>query len=162
MYVINNARKSKQAYKSLIQDAIVYFVNEYNGALSYNSTPFKEIVQTVGKDVKDLRNWLFTYTNLTKVNSDLLHFETSEKVIVTNKEGKKFVKYTLKFNSNFNGQTWYDTAQKTDEDAIKEFTSDNVKKSLIALYSRYMKDPTKTYDSKEKAILDSIKTAYKL
>ena len=37
---IDKARTCKEQYKNLIQDAIVYFVNNYNTNLTFSTTPF--------------------------------------------------------------------------------------------------------------------------
>ena len=159
--VIKQAKTSKQAYKDLIQESIVFFVSEYNGCLSYNTTPFKAIVETVGKDVKDFRQWLFKYTNITSVKSDLLHFETSDFEFIKDKDGKDKKVFTLSFNDSFNGQKWYETEKETDSQAIKELTSEDLQKSLKALYKKYTKQET-TFDETETKILKAIKNAYQL
>lgn len=159
--VIEYAKTSKTIYKNAIQTALEYFVKEYNGALTYNTTPFKAICETVGKDVKDLRQWLFTYTNMTKVNADLLHFETDEGYFVKDSDGKDKKVFTLKFRDSYNGQKWYETADKTDKEALKELTSDDLMKSLKAIFRRYTKNGNE-YDTKEQNILNAIKTAYGL
>lgn len=151
---IKLAKDSKKAYRESLQSALELFVNNYNGALSYNTTPFKEIVLTAGKDIKDLRKWLFEYTNLTKVYSDLLHFETTE---YTEKDGKKL--YTLRFKDSYNGQKWYDV--ESDKKAVKELTNDTFYKTMRATYNKYANTFIE-YDAKTKTIMDTIKKVYNL
>lgn len=153
--IISNAKNGKKAYRESIQEALILFVNNYNTELTYNTTPFKEIVLTVGKDIKDLRNWLFEYTNLTKVYSDLLHFETSEYEL--GKDGKKL--YKLKFKETFNGQLWYSI--ESDKRAVKELTNDTFANSLKALYKKYTNSFLE-YDDKTDKLLKAIKTTYNL
>lgn len=153
--VIQTAKGGKQAYRDCIQKALEMFVSEYNGKLTYNTTPFKEIVLTVGKDIRDLRNWLFTYTNMTKVYSDLLHFETTEYEV--SKDGKKL--YKLKFKDEYKGQLWYSI--ETDKKAVKELTNDTFASSMKSLYKKYTNSFV-DYDEKTTAIMQAIKTAYNL
>ena len=153
--VIQTAKGGKQAYRDSIQTALEMFVTEYNGKLSYNTTPFKEIVLTVGKDIRDLRNWLFTYTNMTKVFADLLHFETTEYEV--GKDGKKL--YKLKFKDEYKGQLWYSI--ETDKKAVKELTNDTFASSMKSLYKKYTNSFV-DYDEKTTAIMQAIKTAYNL
>lgn len=156
MKVIATAKGGKQAYRDSIQQALEMFVSEYNGKLSYNVTPFKDIVLTVGKDVKDLRNWLFTYTNITKVYSDLLHFETTSYEFA--KDGKTKL-YKLGFKDEYKGQLWYSI--ETDKKAVKELTNDTFMASVKSLYKRYSNSFV-DYDEKTTAIMQAIKTAYNL
>lgn len=153
--VIQTARGGKQAYRESIQQALVMFITEYNGKLSYNTTPFKDIVLTVGKDIRDLRNWLFTYTNMTKVYSDLLHFETTDYTV--SGDGKKL--YTLKFKDEYKGQLWYSI--ETDKRAVKELTNDTFASSMKALYKKYTNSFV-DYDEKTEQLLKAIKEAYNL
>lgn len=152
--LIQSAKKGKQAYRDNIQKALELFVNEYNGALRYETKYFKEIVMTVGKDIKDLRNWIFTYTNITGVSSDLNSFRTADYV---ERNGKKL--YTLKFKDDYNGQLWYSI--ETDKKAIKELTNDTFANSLKALYKRYINSFV-DYDDKTTKILEAIKETYAL
>lgn len=154
--VITTAKAGKQAYRDSIQKALEMFVTEYNGKLSYNTTPFKDIVLTVAKDVKDLRQWLFTYTNMTKVYSDLLHFETTEFTLA--KDGKTKL-YQLKFKDTYNGQLWYSV--ETDKKAVKELTNDTFATSMKSLYKKYSNSFV-DYDEKTTRIMQAIKTAYNL
>lgn len=155
------AQKSKETYKNLIQDSLEFFINEYNKKLTYNIQPFKRIVSICGKDVKDLRLFLFTYTNITSVKNDL-SFETSEYIIKKNKDGVPQKYFTLAFNDSFNGQKWYDTSNKTDKEAIiKELTNDDLIKALKALFKRFNKSES-NYETKETNILKAIQTAYGL
>lgn len=154
--IIATAKNGKKAYRDSIQQALVMFIKEYNGQLSYNATPFKEIVHIVGKDVKDLRSWLTEYTNITKVYSDLIHFETTEFTLA--KDGKTKL-YQLKFKDTFNGQLWYSV--ETDKKAIKELTNDTFMASVKALYKRYSNSFV-DYDEKTTKIMQAIKTAYNL
>jgi hypothetical protein len=153
--LISSAKSGKQAYRDSIQKALELFVAEYNGALTYNTTYFKEIVLTVGKDIKDLRNWIYTYTNITKVYSDLLHFETSS--YTTTKDGKKL--YQLSFKPEYNGQLWYSV--ETDKKAAKELTNDTFEKTMKATYKRYM-NTFLDFDEKTEKLLQAIKTIYNL
>ena len=160
--VILYAKNSKQLYREAIQEAIVYFVKNYNGSLTYNTTPFKAICECVGKDAMDLRNFLFTYTNITKIYSDLLHFETEQGEFVKGKDGKEIKVYTLTFKENFAGQKWYATADKTDKETLeKVLTNEDLMKSLKAIFRKYTKSGNE-YDTKEQNILNAIKTAYGL
>ena len=152
---ISSAKSGKQAYRDFIQKALVLFVTEYNGALTYNSTYFKEIVLTVGKDIKDLRSWIYTYTNITKVYSDLLHFETSD--FSTTTDGKKL--YKLRFKPEFNGQLWYSV--ETDKKAVKELTNDTFEKTMKTTYKKYM-NTFLDFDEKTEKLLQAIKEAYNL
>ena len=154
--IIATAKNGKKAYRDSIQQALVMFVKEYNGQLSYNATPFKEIVNIVGKDVRDLRNWLTQYTNITKVYSDLLHFETTE--FITAKDGKTKL-YQLKFKDTFNGQLWYSV--ETDKRAVKELTNDTFATSMKALYKKYSNSFV-DYDDTTNKLMQAIKNAYNL
>lgn len=153
--LISSAKSGKQAYRDSIQKALELFVAEYNGALTYNTTYFKEIVLTVGKDIKDLRNWIYTYTNITKVYSDLLHFETSD--FSTTTDGKKL--YKLRFKPEYNGQLWYSV--ETDKKAVKELTNDTFEKTMKATYKKYM-NTFLDFDEKTEKLLQAIKTIYNL
>lgn len=135
-----SASKSKQAYKDTIQECLEYFVNEFNGKLSMNGTSLKNIVEICGKDVKDLREWLFKYTNMTKVKADCIHFETDDYAF--NRNNEKI--YNLKFKDNFNGQKWFETAEKTDKQAIKDFTNENFLRSLRLMINNLKSDRNKT------------------
>lgn len=161
LQAIKKAKDSKKLYKETIQQSIEFFINEYNGVLAYNTTPFKMIVEVLGKDVKDFRLWLFKYTNITKIYSDLLHFETEDYIFTKDKDGKDVKKYTLKFKDFYNGEKWYETEKETDGQAIKELTSEMLKKSLIVLYKKYTKEE-RTFDEKETKLLQAIKNAYTL
>lgn len=156
---IVNARQNKTAYRESIQDAICFFVSEYNGKLSFNSGYLKDILLTVGNDATDMRNWLFKYTNITKVKSDLVHFETSDCQEITTADGKKQVVYTLKFNDNFTGQLWWETEKP--EKVIKVFDEETLEKLLISVYNRAKKTGTETYSEKQNNILNLIKDAYR-
>lgn len=153
--LITLAKNGKQAYRDSIQKALVLFVTEYNGALTYNTTYFKDIVLTVGKDIKDLRNWIYTYTNITKVYSDLLHFETSD--FSTTTDGKKL--YKLRFKPEFNGQPWYSI--ETDKKAVKELTNDTFAKTMQTMYKKYT-NTFLDFDEKTEKLLQAIKDAYNL
>ena len=153
--LIKNARNGKQAYRDSIQKALELFVTEYNGELTYNSTYFKDIVLTVGKDIKDLRNWIYTYTNITKVYSDLLHFETTDFSVTT--DGKKL--YKLRFKPEYNGQLWYSI--ETDKKAVKELTNDTFEKAMKATYKKYM-NTFIDFDEKTEKLLQAIKDVYNL
>lgn len=158
---LDNAQKSKETYKTLIQESIEFFVKEYNKKLTYNIQPFKRIVSICGKDIKDLRLFLFSYTNISAVKSDL-SFETSDYIIKKDKNGKPQKYFTLAFNDSFNGQKWYETSDKTDKEAIvKELTNDDLIKALKALFKRFNKTESK-YETKETNILKAIQTAYGL
>lgn len=155
------AQKSKETYKTLIQDSLEFFINEYNKKLTYNTQPFKRIVSVCGKDIKDLRLFLFNYTNITAVKSDL-SFETSDYIIKKDKNGKPQKYFSLAFNESFKGQKWYETSDKTDKEAIiKELTNDDLIKALKSLFKRFNKSESK-YETKETNILKAIQTAYGL
>lgn len=156
---ITNAKQNKAAYRESIQDAIVFFVNEYNGKLTYNSSYLKDILQTAGNDTRDLWQWLQTYTNMTKVKSDLTHFETSDCNEITNAKGEKQVVYTLKFKDNFTDQKWWETEKP--ERVIKALDEESLEKLLIQVYNRAKKTGTETYTDKQTAILNLIKDAYR-
>lgn len=155
---IKLAKQGKQAFIDNVQDALVLFVNEYNNDLHYNTTPFKAICELVGANVKELREWLFTYTNMTKVFSDLLHFETTDGTIITTKDGEKKTVYTLKFKDNFNGQVWCDI-NKDKAKVAKELTNETFEKSLKAIYNKYMKSNV-NLDDKASKILETIFDTY--
>lgn len=154
---IDKARKSKDLYKTLIQDSIVYFVNNYNSNLTFNTTPFKAIVETVGKDGVDLLHWLKTYTNLLSVKSDLLHFTTDEYTTVKDDEGNTKKLYVLRFRDNFNGQLWYETSEKTDKKAIKQLTDESLLKTLLALIKRLEDTEHNQVSVDTKGLLESAK-----
>lgn len=153
--VIQVAKGGKQAYRDSIQKALEMFITEYNGKLNYNTTPFKEICMTVGKDARDLRNWLTAYTNMTKIYADLLHFETTD--FTTDKDGKKL--YTLKFKEEYSGQLWYSI--ETDKKAVKELSNDTFANSMKSLYKKYTNSFVE-YDKKTEKLLKAIKDAYNL
>lgn len=158
---IRNAKQSKAQYRESIQEAIVYFVNEWNGSLQFNTNYFKDIVETVGKDVKDLRAWLFKYTNIQSVKSDLLHITTNDYEFVKDSKGNDKKVYILKFNDDYNGQKWYESADKTDKEALKELTGEMLQKSAILMYKKYTKDGN-AYDDKGEKLLKAIKEIYQL
>jgi hypothetical protein len=153
--LIANAKSGKQAYRQAIQEASVLFVKEYNNSLTFNTTPFKAIIEVLSSDVTSWRNWLFKYTNITKVYSDLLHFETDE---YTLKDSSK--KYTLKFKENFAGQLWYEDDDKTKKEKV--FDDDAFKKSVIGLYKNYAEKHFTELNSTNETLLQAIKEAYNL
>lgn len=134
---LTNARKYKAKYRDLIQEALVYFVNNYNGALDKNSTPLKTIINICGKEASFLRVWLNKYTNMKSINNDCLHFTTADKE--TTENGKQY--YILKFNSNFNNQKWYET--EAENEGIKAF-GDKQALSLIKSLIKKMTGDEKT------------------
>lgn len=156
---IANAQKNKTAYRESIQDAICFFVSEYNGKLNFNSGYLHDILLTVGNDTRDLWQWLKTYTNMTKVKSDLTHFETSDCQEITTKDGKKQVVYTLSFNDSFKGQLWWETEKP--ERVIKALDEESLEKLLIQVYNKAKKTGTETYTEKQNNILNLIKDAYR-
>lgn len=156
---IQNAKNNKQLYRDSIQDAIVFFVNEYNNKLTFNSSYLKDILLTTGNDARDLYQWLTKYTNLTKIKSDLTHFETSDANEITNAKGEKVVVYTLKFNDNFNNQKWWETEKA--ERVIKILDEGALEKLLVQLYNKARKTGTEMYSDKQNAILNLIKDAYR-
>lgn len=154
-----DAKTNKQAYRELIQDAICFFVAEYNGKLTFNSSYLKDILQTCGNDTRDLWQWLQKYTNMTKVKSDLVHFETSDCQEITTADGKKQVVYTLKFKDNFTGQLWWETEKP--ERVIKLLDEESLEKLLVQVYNKARKTGTETYTDKQNNILNLIKDAYR-
>ena len=156
---IQNAKNNKQLYRDSIQDAIVFFVNEYNNKLTFNSSYLKDILLTTGNDARDLYQWLTKYTNLTKIKSDLTHFETSDANEITNAKGEKVVVYTLKFNDNFNNQKWWETEKA--ERVIKILDEGALEKLLVQLYNKARKTGTEMYSDKQNTILNLIKDAYR-
>lgn len=156
---IQDAKTNKQAYRELIQNAICFFVNEYNGKLTFNSGYLRDILLTTGNDSKDLYQWLKKYTNLTKIKSDLTHFETEDATEITNAKGENIVVYTLKFRDNFNNQKWWETEKP--ERVIKILDEDSLEKLMVQLYNKARKTGTETYTDKQNAILNLIKDAYR-
>ena len=156
---IADAKTNKQAYRELIQDAICFFVSEYNGKLTFNSSYLKDILLTVGNDTRDLYAWLKKYTNLTKVKSDLTHFETEDCQEITNAKGEKQIVYTLKFRDNFTGQLWWETEKP--ERVIQALDEESLEKLLIQVYNKAKRTGTETYTDKQTAILNLIKDAYR-
>lgn len=156
---ITNAKQNKTAYRESIQDAICFFVREYNGKLTFNSSYLKEILLATGNDARDLNEWLHKYTNLTKVKSDLIHFETSDCNEITNAKGEKQIVYTLKFNDNFADQKWWETEKP--ERVIKALDEESLEKLLVSVYNRAKRTGTETYTDKQTAILNLIKDAYR-
>ena len=156
---IIDAKQNKTAYRESIQDAICFFVREYNGQLTFNSSYLKEILLTVGNDARDLNEWLHKYTNLTKVKSDLLHFETSDANEITTEKGENIIVYTLKFNDNFKDQKWWETEKP--ERVIKALDEESLEKLLISVYNRAKKTGTETYTDRQNNILNLIKDAYR-
>lgn len=156
---IQDAKNNKQLYRESIQDAIVFFVNEYNGKLTFNSSYLKDILLTTGNDARDLFQWLTKYTNLTKIKSDLTHFETSDANEITNAKGEKVVVYTLKFKDNFDNQKWWETEKP--ERVIKILDEGALEKLLVQLYNKARKTGTEMYSTKQNAILNLIKDAYR-
>ena len=156
---IVDARQNKTAYRESIQDAICFFVREYNGKLTFNSSYLRDILLTVGNDARDLNEWLHKYTNLTKVKSDLIHFETSDCNEITNAKGERQIVYTLKFNDNFADQKWWETEKP--ERVIKALDEESLEKLLVSVYNRAKKTGTETYTDKQTAILNLIKDAYR-
>lgn len=156
---IQDAKNNKQAYRESIQNAIVFFVNEYNGKLTFNSGYLKEILLTTGNDAKDLYQWLKKYTNLTKIKSDLTHFETSDCQEITNAKGEKQAVYTLKFNDKFINQKWWE-AEKPQR-VMKLLDEETLEKLLVQLYNKAKRTGTETYTDKQNTILNLIKDAYR-
>lgn len=154
---IDKARTCKEQYKNLIQDAIVYFVNNYNTNLTFSTTPFKAILETVGKDGVDLLHWLKTYTNLISVKSDLLHFTTDEFTTIKDSDNNTKKLYVLKFRDTFNGQKWYETSEKTDKKAIKALTDESLLKTLKALIKRLEDTDNNQVTVDTKGLLESAK-----
>lgn len=122
---LDSAEKKKNGYKNDIQESLEFFVNEYNHKLTYNSNSLKRIITIVGKDIVDLRQWIFNYTNITKVNKDFIHFETDDFQFVKDENGKPKKVFTLKFKENYTGQKWFETSAKTDKQAIAKELDDN-------------------------------------
>lgn len=156
---IQDAKTNKQAYRELIQNAICFFVNEYNGKLTFNSGYLRDILLTTGNDSKDLYQWLKKYTNLTKIKSDLTHFETEDCNEITNAKGENIVVYTLKFRDNFNNQKWWETEKP--ERVIKILDEESLEKLMIQLYNKAKRTGTETYTDKQNTILNLIKDAYR-
>lgn len=150
---IRSAKTSKDSFRRNIQTALEIFVKEYNGALTYNGQFLKDIVLVAGREVTSVRNWLLTYTNLTKVYADIVHFETTESTEV---DGEK--KFILKFNADYNGQKWYETKIEKEE---KKFDKVSFQKSAESLYKKYMKEEIEQSPEMQ-TILQAIKKAYKL
>lgn len=157
--VIETAKENKTAYRESIQDAICFFVREYNGKLTFNSSYLHDILLTTGNDAKDLYQWLKNYTNLTKIKSDLTHFETKDCQEITTKDGKKQVVYTLSFNDNFTGQNWWETEKP--ERVVKLLDEESLEKLLISVYNKAKKTGTEAYTEKQNNILNLIKDAYR-
>lgn len=155
MKLIKGASVSKQNYRNKIQDAIVMFVKEYNGALTYNVTPFKAIVETVGNDVRALKNFIDEYTNITKVKYDLT-FETDTFETKTDAEGNEYKVYTLSFNESFTGQKWWECAPEKPETVLSDETFEKSLKAFIKKYTNEEK-PVNLNDS-SKAILSYLKS----
>lgn len=155
MKIIKGASVSKQNYRNKIQDALVLFIKEYNGALTYNKEPFKAIVETVGNDAKALKNFLDEYTNITKVKADL-SFETSDYETKTDDEGNEYRVYTLSFSDTFTGQKWWECAPEKPEIILND---ESFEKSLKALINKYTNDkkPVNLNDN-SKAILTYLKS----
>lgn len=154
---IDKARTHKEQYKNLIQDAIVYFVNNYNTNLTFSTTPFKAILETVGKDGVDLLHWLKTYTNLLSVKADLLHFTTDEFTTIQDKDGNTKKLYVLKFKDTFDGQKWYETSVETDKKAIKALTDESLLKTLKALIKKLEDTDNNQVTVDTKGLLESAK-----
>lgn len=156
---IQDAKLNKDTYRELIQNAICFFVKEYNGKLTFNSGYLKDILLTTGNDAKDLYSWLKKYTNLTKIKSDLTHFETEEANEITNAKGERIVVYTLKFRDNFNNQKWWETEKP--ERVVKILDEETLEKLMIQLYNKAKRTGTETYTDKQNNILNLIRDAYR-
>jgi hypothetical protein len=156
---IQDAKLNKDTYRELIQNAIVFFVKEYNGKLTFNSSYLKDILLTTGNDARDLYSWLKKYTNLTKIKSDLTHFETEDCNEITNAKGERIAVYTLKFRDNFNNQKWWETEKKQRIEKILD--EESLEKLLVSVYNKAKKTGTETYTDKQNAILNLIKDAYR-
>lgn len=155
MKIIKGASISKQNYRNKIQEALIVFIKEYNGALTYNLTPFKAIVETVGNDVKALKNFLDEYTNITKVKADL-SFETDVFETKTDAEGNEYKVYTLAFKETFDGQKWWECAPEKPEIILSDETFEKSLKALIKKYTN--EDKPVNLNDESKAILTYLKS----
>lgn len=113
-----------------VQDTIVYFVNEYNGKLSYNKNGLEKIFKILDNNAKTLFRFLKTYTNITTISYDFKDFKTKDKIEVKTKAGEKITCYTLRFNDDFSGQKWYETIEKDAKETVKQLTNAGLKAKL--------------------------------
>ena len=137
---LKSAKTSKQAYKDKIQEVVEFFVNEYNGKLSENKTLLKQTFEVVGKDAIDLKTFLRNYTNMKTLANDLMTFTTDEFNI--GKKGQHL--YKLHFNTDYNGEKWYETSDKTDKKALKEITDADLYIKIRNLISLIKSDKNKS------------------
>ena len=134
----NNLVKSKINFKNNSQAFFVYFVKEYNKALTHNATEFLKVFKALTEYEQTLlKSWLKANTNFKQLNIKEMKILTSDKDI-------------LKFTVD-NIPLWYIREKViTDKTTL---TDDNFIKSVKALLKKYEKT---TLNASNKAILESL------
>lgn len=120
---------SRINYIENMQKFIIFFIEEYNKALSNNATSFCEVLKSLqkyaDKDFIKIKKFLTTYTNIETL------------LLKDNKLTTKAVdKKTLVFNCEVAKlPCWY--SSETTKKADKVFNEESFRKSLKQLYKKY-------------------------
>lgn len=119
-----NLVKSKINFKNNSQAFFVYFVNEYNKALTHNTTQFLKVFKVLtDNEQRLLKAWLKTNTNFKQLNVKDM------KILTTDKDILKFTCDSIPL--------WYETRKNESDSEVKILTDDNFLKSIKALVKKY-------------------------
>ena len=127
---LDTMESDEQARLDKAQENIEYFVQNYNGNLTFNKSGFTRLMKLLHNDAKTMLKFLKQYTNITFVSNDFKDFKTDLKSIKTTKEKEKITVYHLKFNENWTGQKWYENIEQDAEETIKQLTNKGLKAKL--------------------------------